>query len=209
MVLVMKKTISCLFGACFLLVAGAASADEADEAVDERDREAATWLEPGASHLTLDDLDIELGLAPVGTGLRVAEQPGGERRRGWERSRRQRQPPRPRLGGVGAIITGWIMFGGGAAVSGLSLLILSFDTVDDPGFDDDSESILRFYALGGGLVAAVGIGLAIYGHGRLSETRRQRRAWDRRYGSLDRQRPMIVPVAYKHGGGGAMIVGSF
>ena len=193
----MRWTFSCVALACSLVALSSASADEGHLDPDDG---------PGASRVSetraLDSVP-DLTWARI----RVAEQPGWNEPDTWQRRPgSQLPPPMPPREGVGAIVTGWIMFGGGA-LFGTTMGIAWLSSSTFEGESDESRRY-RILSLTGGAVAGIGLALAIHGHIRLRRSRHRRRVWQSQYGFLDLGDTTLVPVAYKDGSG-VMLTGSF
>lgn len=114
-------------------------------------------------------------------------------------------PPKPRLSGLGLVIPGWVMVGGGSLASLYSLALMGVACGDNATGADEACAAGRLFAVGGVLVAGGGLTMALFGHSKLRRSRQARREWKQQYGQIapEPMVPVIAPVAYKDGGGGA------
>ena len=115
------------------------------------------------------------------------------------------------MSGVGSVIVGWVMFGGGAAASATALLAWSLkdDAETNPNLTvEGSDAEFAVIGIGGALIAAIGLGIAIHGHGKVRESRKRRLEWEKTRGVSARGDLGVVPVVFGNGAGAAL-VGSF
>lgn len=120
-------------------------------------------------------------------------------------------PPKPRSQGTGLMISGFVLLGVGAGVTGLG--VLGTEAANDP-YLGDSESAEGYEVLtvAGGIMAGSGLVLAVTGIILKSVSGARRRAWQRRYGQLEGppvRDVVLTPTLGPGGSGGLSLVGRF
>ncbi|MEO1233333.1 MAG: hypothetical protein AAFZ18_30985 [Myxococcota bacterium] len=106
-------------------------------------------------------------------------------------------PPKPRSRGGALMTTGFILLGVGGGLAITTALL------DDEIIVDDSPDLLPALTVAGGIMASVGVGLAVTGTVLKIVSGSRIRRWERRYGGVQ-----LVPTVGP-GSGGVALVGRF